>query len=385
MLQPQNGGKGKAIRTALAASTGEIVIVQDADLEYDPQDWPVLLEPIVAGKADACFGSRFLGGPHRVLYYWHSVGNTLLTLCSNMLTNLNLTDMETCYKAVRGDLARSLVGELESDRFGFEPEITARLAKRDARIYEVPISYAGRTYAEGKKINWKDGVAAFWHIVKFNTFGMTDRSRRWLLPATVALLALAACITSIGHDFTYDDRYVIMMNDRVHSLRGFWRFFAQSYWPPKFGGDGYRPVVILLFALQWVVGGGAAWVFHLTNIVLAVATALAVYWMALALLPPIGAWLAAALFAVHPVHVEVTGNMVGQAELMVGLSLVVAIGLYLRRRRDGTLATRDARRARTALRRRAVQQGARCGVPDPPAGARSGRWCATTGPGAPAS
>jgi len=166
ILQEQNGGKGKAIRTALAASTGEIVIVQDADLEYDPQDWPVLLEPIVDGKADACFGSRFLGGPHRVLYYWHSVGNTLLTLFSNMLTNLNLTDMETCYKAVRGDLARTLT--LTSDRFGFEPEITARLAKRDARIYEVPISYAGRTYAEGKKINWKDGVAAFWHILKFN-------------------------------------------------------------------------------------------------------------------------------------------------------------------------------------------------------------------------
>jgi glycosyltransferase involved in cell wall biosynthesis len=170
LLQPKNGGKGRAIRTALAASTGEIVIVQDADLEYDPQDWPVLLEPIVAGKADACFGSRFLGGPHRVLYYWHSVGNTLLTLFSNMLTNLNLTDMETCYKAIRGDLARSLVGALTSDRFGFEPEVTARLARRDARIYEVPISYAGRTYAEGKKINWKDGVAAFWHILKFNLF-----------------------------------------------------------------------------------------------------------------------------------------------------------------------------------------------------------------------
>jgi len=166
ILQQQNGGKGRAIRTALAASTGDVIIVQDADLEYDPQDWPVLLEPIVAGKADACFGSRFLGGPHRVLYYWHSVGNTLLTLFSNMLTNLNLTDMETCYKAVRGDLARTL--QLTSDRFGFEPEITAQLAKRDARIYEVPISYAGRTYAEGKKINWKDGVAAFWHILKFN-------------------------------------------------------------------------------------------------------------------------------------------------------------------------------------------------------------------------
>jgi glycosyltransferase involved in cell wall biosynthesis len=168
ILQPVNRGKGAAIRTALAASTGEIVIVQDADLEYDPQDWPTLLQPIIDGKADACFGSRFLGGPHRVLYYWHSVGNTLLTTFCNMLVNLNLTDMETCYKAVRGDLARSLT--LTSDRFGFEPEITARLAQRDARIYEVPISYAGRTYAEGKKISWRDGLAAFWHIVKFSVF-----------------------------------------------------------------------------------------------------------------------------------------------------------------------------------------------------------------------
>ena len=166
IFQPENGGKGKAIRTALAASTGDIVIVQDADLEYDPQDWPALLEPIVEGKADACFGSRFLGGPHRVLYYWHSLGNLMLTTFSNMMTNLNLTDMETCYKAVRGDLARSL--RLTSDRFGFEPEITARLAQRDARIYEVPISYDGRTYAEGKKINWRDGIAAFWHILKFS-------------------------------------------------------------------------------------------------------------------------------------------------------------------------------------------------------------------------
>lgn len=165
ILQPVNSGKGRAIRAALAASSGDVVIVQDADLEYDPLDWPALLQPLVEGKADACFGSRFLGGPHRVLYFWHSLGNRLLTTLSNMLTNLNLTDMETCYKAVRGDLARSLV--LTSDRFGFEPEITARLAQRDARIYEVPISYAGRTYAEGKKISWRDGVAAMWHIVKF--------------------------------------------------------------------------------------------------------------------------------------------------------------------------------------------------------------------------
>ena len=166
--QPVNQGKGAAIRKAISLSTGDVVIVQDADLEYDPADWPALFEPIIQGKADASFGSRFLGGPHRVLYYWHSVGNRLLTRYSNMLTNLNLTDMETCYKAMRGDLARSLGLKLTSNRFGFEPEITSLLAKTDARIYEVPISYAGRTYAEGKKIGWKDGVAAFWHITKFN-------------------------------------------------------------------------------------------------------------------------------------------------------------------------------------------------------------------------
>ena len=167
-LQPENRGKGAAIRQALGMSTGDIVIVQDADLEYDPADWPVLLGPIMEGKADACFGSRFLGGPHRVLFFWHSVGNKVLTTFSNMLTNLNLTDMETCYKAMRGEVARAIQPRLRSDRFGFEPEITARLAKAKARIFEVPISYAGRTYAEGKKISWKDGIAAFWHILKYN-------------------------------------------------------------------------------------------------------------------------------------------------------------------------------------------------------------------------
>jgi glycosyltransferase involved in cell wall biosynthesis len=161
-----NRGKGAAIRTALAASTGNVVIVQDADLEYDPVDWPTLLEPIVDGRADAVFGSRFLGGPHRVLIFWHSVGNTVLTTFSNMMTNLNLTDMETCYKAIRGEIARSLT--LTSNRFGFEPEVTARLAQAKARIFEVPISYSGRTYAEGKKIGWKDGVAAIWHIIRFS-------------------------------------------------------------------------------------------------------------------------------------------------------------------------------------------------------------------------
>jgi len=170
-LQPTNRGKGAAIRHALGLSSGDIVIVQDADLEYDPADWPVVLRPIIDGKADACFGSRFLSGPHRVLFFWHSVGNKLLTTFSNMLTNLNLTDMETCYKAMRGDIARAIHPDLKSERFGFEPEITARLARARARIFEVPISYSGRTYAEGKKINWKDGVAAFWHIFKYNLLG----------------------------------------------------------------------------------------------------------------------------------------------------------------------------------------------------------------------
>ncbi len=165
---PRNRGKGAAIRTAIAAATGDVMVVQDADLEYDPAELPALLAPIADGRADAVYGSRFLGGPHRVLLFWHSVGNRLLTLLSNMLTDLNLTDMETCYKMVRGDLLRRLV--LTTDRFGFEPELTARLARARARIFELPISYAGRTYAEGKKINWRDGVAALWHIVRFNLF-----------------------------------------------------------------------------------------------------------------------------------------------------------------------------------------------------------------------
>lgn len=165
----RNQGKGAALRTGFAHVTGDIVIVQDADLEYNPADYPALLEPILDGRADVVFGSRFLGGPHRVLFFWHYVGNLFLTMLSNMMTNINLTDMETCYKVFRREVLDGL--KLKCDRFGFEPEFTAKIARKRCRIYEVPISYSGRDYSEGKKIGWKDGVAAIWFILRFRFFG----------------------------------------------------------------------------------------------------------------------------------------------------------------------------------------------------------------------
>ena len=171
IFHDRNRGKGAALRSGFARASGDILIIQDADLEYDPGDYPILVKPILDGRADVVYGSRLMTNQaHRVLYFWHYLGNSLLTFFSNILTNLNLTDMETCYKAFTRDVLDKILSKLESERFGIEPEMTALFAKNRLRIFEVGISYFGRTYGEGKKINYKDGLAAFWHIIKFNLF-----------------------------------------------------------------------------------------------------------------------------------------------------------------------------------------------------------------------
>jgi hypothetical protein len=309
----------------------------------------VVLAPIFDGPRRRLLRlPAFLGGPHRVLYYWHSVGNHWLTRYSNMLTNFNLTDMETCYKAIRGELARALLPKLTADRFGFEPEITARLAKADARIYEVPISYSAvRTRKErklaGRTASPPCGISRSSTSSADSGVSRSLRRPAWPLPAiSLALLAIAASATGIVNGFTYDDRPVILENPFMRDLHGWWRAFTTPYWPPDWGSDGYRPLTSLAFKLEFALSGGNAMVIHGANIALYALSAVLAYYLARRVLPGWCAWVVAALFAVHPVHVEAVANGVGQSELLVAVFMIPAVTLYLRDRMrgDGVLAPR---------------------------------------------